>query len=471
MRPTALALALALAGVPAFAQDTPETPPALPSSLQAVVEGVAGQLGRLIADLPRPRLDLAVVVRGSTPLESAGAGAGAERLVAELEELLAGAVSRREPLRTVRATRGEAWSDRDRALAAAPAEGYELLLWVEVSIAANHLVLDGVVFDTDRNIWREVVAPESRVVGNVHVRRRLDAELRRFFPAVRPGPLETTSYPLAPGRYLGIAVADLDGDDLAEIVLLGQRTLELRRLSGATAEVVARMKLTGIPRAATRSRDPVGALVVGPRDRDGARPLAFRTSEHGQGVLLTYDGAELNLEGTFSDYPVAWDEDLLCTTVAPGRSAFQSAAAPCGSLDETPLVAPYYAATDAAVAQPDGSAARLAAAVLADGTVSLSWNGVALPALGPYGTALAVTDVDDDGDAEVLLSSAADPGPSDELTVLRLGAGGLGEERQRLTVPGAVWVATSGDVDDDGRLELVAVVQTPTGASLAVLER
>lgn len=439
-----------------------------PAAVQGVVEDLAGQLGRLIADLPRPRMDLAIVVSSELPGPPEGRP---QSLSQALQELLLGTLSRDEPLRSVRGREGAAWADRERARASAAAEGFELLLWLELSSEQNHLLVRGMLYETEQHIWRESVEPERQVIGQLFNRCRINAELRWYLGALPTTPLSLTTIPLGARSYLALAVADLDGDDVNELLLLSRRTLEIHRLNGEATELLARFRLMGVARAATRSRDPVGSLVVAPPGEDGTRHIALRTSDHAQGMVVSYDGTELNLVSTFTDFPIRWDDELECTTLRAGRNAFQTAPAPCRSLGSSSVVSSFFTSVRERIYRPTGPSAVLEGTVRADSSVTLSWDGRRTATIGPFGTALAITDLDDDGGAEVLLSSDIDPWLGDELTVIRFDVAGTDSTREPLgRVGGSVWVAAAGDVDDDGLRELVAIVQMPRAAELLVIE-
>lgn len=458
-----------LVAAPARAEDAAPPAPA-GSTLQAMAEDLSSQVGRLIADMPRPRQDLVAV---SVAAGSPGRGVAGGDLPRLLLDALLGSIGRREPLRSVRAGGGPGWLDEAGARSTAAAQGYELLIWLVVSIEANHVVVEGVVFDTERDLWRDAAGGEARrVVGRIFARARVDAELRRHLEPLPAGPLSVTPVPLGEGGVLALAVADLDGDDLNEVVLVSERAVEVRRLRAGQAEVMARLSLAGLPPAATRSRDPVGTMAVGPPDATGGRPVALRTSDLDQGLVVGFDGVEIGLRSGIADFPIRWAEGApQCTTVAPGRSTFQTAAAPCGSLGETPTVPPFHALVRERLPQPGGPPAATAeGTVLADGSVALQWNGRVVARLGPFGTALAISDLDDDGVAEVLLSSDRDPGAGDELTVLRLGAAGVAAREPLGGVPGSVWVAAAGDADNDGLRELLAVAEAGAATALLVVE-
>jgi len=439
-----------------------------PSTVQHVVEDLAGQLGRLISDLPRPRMDLAIVMSSDLPGPPEGRP---QRLPAALQELLLGTLARQEPLRSVRGRYGASWGDRARARASAGAEGFELLLWLELSIEENHLCVRGMLYETERHIWRESVEPERQVIGQLFSRSRINAEIRWYIGTLPRTPLAYTSIPLGVRVYLGLAVADLDGDDRSELLLLSRRTLEIHRLGAEATEVVARLRLMGVARAATRSRDPIGTLVVAPPGEDGTRHIAIRTSDHAQGMVVSYDGRELSLESTFTDFPIRWEDELECTTLRAGRNAFGTAPAPCRSLGSSSVVSPYFTSVRERIYRPNAPSAVLSGTVRADSSVTLSWNDRRVATIGPFGTALAITDVDDDGGAEVLLSSDTDPWAGDELTVVRFDPNGIDSTREGLgRIGGSIWFATSGDVDNDGFRELVAVAQMPRAAELLVIQ-
>lgn len=444
------------------------------STVQGLAEELVGQVGRLVEGLPRERLDMAVAIVVDLP----GDGPGPARLGALVRQLVAGALSRSHGLRSVRAMEATAegpWGEEGRARAEAATEGYELLLLATLDVEANYLVASGTVYQTEQHLWRDLVEPERALLGEVFVRRRVDAEVRHHLgPIGPPRPLTTRSLQLGRPGYLALAVADLDGDDRAEIVLLRRRELEVRRLEGETLVAVAGLGLADIRLAATPARDPVGTIAIGPRRPDGTRPIAFRTSDHGQGGIARFDGETLAMEGDVGeDYPIRYDEDgaLECASVRAGRSAFETEPAPCGALEAGRAVSPYYGVDEAVIARPVGPPGRAAAMVTADGRALLRWEGRAAGALRSFGTAVAVTDVDDDGVAEVLLSSDREAGRGDELTVVRIEPGGGDPGREVLPeLAGSVWAAAAGDADDDGLRELLAISESGTGSRLLVIE-
>ena len=456
-------------GSAARAEDAaPAATPEPAAAVQRLAETLAGQVGRLAADMPRARMDLAVVIHSELPPRGEGR---LQQLPEVLQDLVIGTVSRAQGFRSVRAASGAEWADRDAARRTAAGQGTELLLWLDALVEQNHLVIRGTLFDTERHVWREAVEPEQRVIGEVFARARVDAELRWYLGALPRRPLVMTSVALEERIYLGLAVADLDGDDRTELVLLSPRSLEIYRLGAAQVAPVAQLRFTGLPRAATRSRDPVGTLVVGPRGADGSRPVALRTSDQAQGLVASFDGTELQLVRTLSDFPIRWENELLCTTLRPGRSAFETAPTPCDSLGVTTIVPPFVGSIAERVPRPATPPASLDVTALADGMITLAWDDRPPVSIGPHGTALAVTDVEDDGLPEVLLSSDGDPWTGDELTVVRPDTDGAGVAREAIgRVDGSVWVAGAGDIDDDGLRELLAISQAPAAAELLVIE-
>ena len=172
-----------------------------------------------------------------------------------------------------------------------------------------------------------------------------------------------------------------------------------------------------------------------------------------------------------SDFPLSWQDRLLCANLPPGESAFQSPPQPCGSLEPARETVPYYGLTRATVGQQRGGENVLDAKVRVDGTIELRWDDAPLAVLTPFGTAIGMADVDDDGMTEILLSSNRDPGRGDRLVVVRAGADGLEPTRQTLgEVSGSIWVATGGDADNDGLAELLAIEQAPGAAQLLLVE-
>jgi len=467
--PVALAAAVVACGVEARAEEAAAEPPA---TIQGLAESAVGQVGRLVAERPQTNPDLVLVLCSRVP-QGSSAGLGLGSLV---RQLLASQLGRL-PLGRIQAVDGmgaEPWSTEAGARRDAAAQGYELLLWLQLEIVDNHLVLQGSLVDTERHLWREAPSPEGQVLGQVFVRRRVNAEIRYYLGPIQPGAKGVSIRSVELGRpgYLDLAVADLDGDDRSEVALLRRGALEVARLERDVVTVDARLRLDSLAPAPTRARDPVGTVVVGPRREDGARPIALRTSDHDRGLVALFDGSTLTPQGEVTDYPVRWGRDgLECAAVRPGRNAFETVPAMCQSVESAGAVSPYQGIDEEQIVRPRGPPGVASATALADGRVLLRWNDRPAATIRPFGTAVAVTDLDDDGVAEVLLSSDRDPGEGDELTIVSLApeAGELGR-RVLGAVAGSVWVAAAGDVDDDGLRELLAISESATSAQLLVLE-
>ncbi len=147
----ALSFAIAVSSLGAAEEAAPEEPapptPAGPSTIQGLVEDVSLQAGRLWAELPRGELDLAVVLRSNLQ------GEGGAALTASIGQLLTGAVSRSQGFRSVATPELAPGGTVPQVRAAAGAGGFEQLLLVNLSVVDNHLVLEGVLFETAQHLW------------------------------------------------------------------------------------------------------------------------------------------------------------------------------------------------------------------------------------------------------------------------------------------------------------------------------
>ena len=346
---------------------------------------------------PARDLDVAVSVAGSWP-----------RLGDDLAALV---ISRLKALGLRSVARG----DGDAAWARAA--GYERLLRLDLDVGGGRLRASGSVLALTTSPW---TAP-TELRAHVYVEMPLDAELRAYLPPVTtpPGRWQARGVPVGDVDVLALDVGDVDGDGRAEVVGATATEAIVWAWDGARLTERRRFPLGGRP-AAAMPRAPLATVVV----EHGA--VTARSSLYADGVYAAARGKSLPARG--------W--------------AFPGVAATC----ELPAGVDTFAAAGCApaaglpehfwtVAGMRGGARGARAAIDPAGTLWVSFGAaLAAPAL-PLtvrGVGAQVALVALDRGEFVATSEAVQPGEADAIVVRALAAG---------------------DVDGDGRAEIVAAVR------------
>ena len=415
------------------------------------------------------RQDLALAVRR-------GAGEVPARLVRAVRDLLMGKLTSRgyRSVAAVDATGTEVQRhQRSRK------GGFELLLDLEVTIHEGYLHLQGNLAATDRHLWRDLLQPSRGVLSHLHASVRVDAEVRAFQGSVKTRSLRYTArrHAVAAGEVLGLATGDLDGDGSNELVVLHPHKLTVLRLRGGKLELVAAADLPP-PSAPLRPRRVMGTLALADTDGDGHPEVLARSSEQQHGVHMALGGKDLATRGTLTGYPLLAGPGKTARLLAeavPGKDLFDGArlatalaatAAP-DPRKKAPAVtrklpATFYSFKAVEVSRQKGGPRRHMGLVDAAGRLHLYAGQLTTPSLiSPgAGVALDLADLDDDGSLEVVTTGTDAPTAGDDRIFVRRF---LGKRLSRVIwrsqrMGGAVTALTHGDLNGDGKLELVAAV-------------
>ncbi len=261
--------------------------------------------------------------------------------------------------------------------------------------------------------------------------------------------------------YVAIGLRDLDGDGRDELVLVDEGAhVEVYRKTGNRLARVARRELPATPRAVPRRRifgttapHPNGLII-----ELSSRPFSF---------LAQMDEGALELRMDETDCPPG--AHLLgdvCARPVDGRDYFASTLEPReGAAAPRRAQGSFYQRRHGEFGAAEDRVA-VEAIVTPHGRLAVVVGERPSGVMG-HGAALALADLDRDGGAEILTSSAAEQGQGDHLMITRARRDGVILSVWRSGgVGGSVLLADAGDLDGDGAAAFVAI-EEPRGGGRA----
>jgi len=448
------------------------------STLDRLVQDLDTAVGTALRGRDLRRCDLTLCVRPGPSISS--------DLVHLVSRLLVGRLTARGLRRVVPSPASDsAEAHRRRARAG----GFELLLDLELLTVEGYLHLRGPLEATDRSLWRDTLQPGRGALHHLHARVRVDAEIHGYQGVTGPsGPsFSPRFYPAGKLTVLALGVGDVDGDGRSELATLHQSQVRVLRFrSRKDGFETTHVESLAPPWAVLQPRRAVGAMVLSEVDRKGRAEVLLRTSAMERGAVFGVEGKQLRRRLDLAGYPLAGrpsrarqQRQLLCQCVA-GQDVFDAATLigaltsmlPAGGAQQLPQT--FYALVTAELTRKGGERRQYLAMVNTSGKLQLFVQGK-LPAvltLERVGATLDLVDMDDDGEMELVTTSAQDPAQGqDQITIHRVdAAGNLRLLWRSGNLDGIVTALTHGDIDGDGKIELLgALLDNKNRAQLVLL--
>jgi hypothetical protein len=377
---------------------SPPSPPAAPpaplpspppprASIARIAEALAAELAR------SPSRALVVA---APPASDAQAPRGAE-LSASIAQKLAG-------------RRGAGSRAHPAALALSGARevaaGEETLIHLSLEIASGKLRVTADVFPVPRTVWARIRDPEPGPIAHAFVEAPIDAEIRTF---LAPVPLVAVNVARAQNfesDVVALACGDLDGDGATEILSVSRRRVTTLRLrAGKVAPIRSRSWVDLSPVHPTPLREPLGfAMLVEGRAANGESALVADVGLSDRAKALRLDGS-LGVITMLAGMPVPAGPTSGCARAA-GLVSLTGPLAPCVAGDPAPalgaLGGSYDALAAAALVSQRGEAFSVWALRAERGALEIRDDAGHTQTLESAGAQLAVGDLDQDGNPEIL---------------------------------------------------------------------
>jgi len=341
----------------------------------------------------------------------------------------------------------------------------DVLVMLKVEIAAGKLRVTSDVFPVPKTVWARVRDPEPGPIAHAFAEAPVDAEVRTYLAPVAMTPVEVTRAQNFESDVVAIGCADLDADGSSEIITISRRRVTTMRLrDGKVVPLRSRNWSDLAPFAPVPLREPIGLAALIDQPSPNGDPTVFLDvglSDRSKSVRLD---SQLGLVTTLAGLPLGSGENRACLRV--NQPWISGAFFPCVAGEMAmPITLPgsYDALAVGSLFSSTGDAFVVIAARNDRGVVEVRDDAGHATSLDAAGAQLAVGDLDQDGEAEILSSLDVPMGATDAVVVRswtqRTSAESL-HPKESLRIPAAAGVRALAVCPPDGPGRAPFVVAT-----------
>jgi hypothetical protein len=391
-------------------------PPGVPPTREPAVQSVARALVDALPELRGTAVVAVAPLESETPLETAARG---DELALRVGALVAGRGGFVAPTETstVRA-------------AVARAKGHAFVVFVAPRLQRGRLQATIDVHPVPKTRWARIKNPLPGSIAHGFADAPIDAEIRSFLP---PVPL-VAALTFARGKalereVLALACDDLDRDGAPEIATVSRESVTVVRLrEGKVSPIHSRPWRDLSEKDPSPWREPMALAFAAPAEAEGGVPLPGdlvvsstdrrRSARVGLDLAggLSYSGFALPTGTAYSC--VALDADTLTGPLTPCKETDGSRVGPRVAAPHRPSVTGRFDTYASATLVTTDGAPFSVWAGREDGRLEVRDDAGHLATATTSGAQLAVGDLDQDGNPEILASLDVPRGAPDAVVVL-----------------------------------------------------
>ncbi|MEZ4297105.1 MAG: hypothetical protein R3B70_19220 [Polyangiaceae bacterium] len=346
------------------------------------------------------------------------------------------------------------------ARAAAGQSGAKVAVYLRVEIAAGKLRVTADAYPVPRTVWAKIRNPEPAPFAHAFAEAPIDAEVRSFLPAIPLVSPQVDRGRNYESEVVAIACGDIDRDGSSELAIVSRRRVTTARIRAGKVEPLRGRgwsDLASVSPAPLREPYAFATLVERPAGDDVKTTLDVALSD--RAVSVRFDRS-LEVDSTFAGLVLPDGAGAACTKL--GGLVVTGPLVPCKKGDPAPLAASVGGQYDAFASSALVSAAGKPYVVWAGrekGVVELRDDAGHTARVSDMGAQLAVGDLDQDGDPEIL--GAVDTlNALDDAVLVKTWRRDTGKVEDRLRIPAAAGVHALGVCPPDGPGHTPFVVAT-----------
>lgn len=345
------------------------------------------------------------------------------------------------------------------------ARSVETLVMLDVRIVSGKLRVVADVFPVPRTVWARVRDPEPGPIAHAFSEAPVDAEIRTYLGSVSTTPIEVVRGQNFESDVVALGCTDIDADGAVEIISVSRRRVTTVRLrDGKVVPLRSRNWSDLASLAPVPLREPLGlASIVERSTTDGGTAIFLEVGLSDRSKSVRLDG-QLGVVATLAGLPVSTGETSACVRIV--QHGLSGPLLPCTSGDvatHVTLPGSYDAMASASLVSPKGEGFVVFAARNDRGSVEVRDDAGHVTTIDGAGAQLAVGDLDQDGEPEILSSLDVPFGVTDAV-VVRSWSNRMAADNSRpkeiLRIPAAAGVRAMAVCPPDGPGRTPFVVAT-----------